>query len=771
MKLDSQIAFITERRLLAFVFSLLLIFALSAGASRLLVEDVDFRNHFSQDDPRLTALEQFEDTYAISDTVLVVVAPERGNIFTRDALLVVESLTDQLWKTPYATRIDSITNFSHSEGIEDDLIVEPLVSDAGSLSDSDLARIEQIALGTQEIAGRLVSRDGLVAGLAVSFAMPDDSRQQVKLEVVDVLNARIDEFREKHSNFQFHLVGELLLNRAISDALVEDFSILGPISLGTMLLVTIIVLRSIWGTIAIILMVMTVVLSSLGFTGWMGMKFYGESGAGVFVLMAITVAHCVHVIEAVLSGLRLDLERKQAISQSLQQNVWPVFLTSVTTAIGFLSLNFSDMPPFRVMGNMVAFGSLFAFCLSVTFLPFILSIMPLRARSERRGKTDLIDRLGQFVVSRHLFLIVSFGAVVIVLLAGIARIELDENPLKLLDDSYEYRRSTDWVTDNFSGLEPFEYSLNSGREGGINDVGYLNQVDSFANWYRAQPEVAHVFAVTDIIKRLNRSLNGDDQDYYRIPDNSNLAAQYLLLYEFSLPVGLDLNNLIDVERAATRLTAVLDDLSANEKIALDQRARAWLQSNAPDLETSATGVAIVGAHSINRNIVFMLIGTITAMGIVSFLLFFVFKSLRFGLISLIPNFFPAAMAMGLWGYLIGEIGVSAAVVTAIAFGIIVDDTIHFMTKYLAGRTMGFTPSESIQSAFNTVGKALVATTVIFGLGFIVFGASAMANNQALGLLMGITVVVALLADFLFLPPLLIVLDRRKPNQETKQSTG
>ena len=154
----------------------------------------------------------------------------------------------------------------------------------------------------------------------------------------------------------------------------------------------------------------------------------------------------------------------------------------------------------------------------------------------------------------------------------------------------------------------------------------------------------------------------------------------------------------------------------------------------------------------------MLRGTIVAMAIVSLLLLFVFRSVRLGLISLIPNFVPAAMAMGLWGYAVGAVGNAAAVVTAIAFGIIVDDTIHFMTKYVGARKRGLLPSESVQSAFRSVGKALVTTTIVFGLGFLVFGASGMTTNQALGMLVGMTVVIALLADFLFLPPLLMALD-------------
>ena len=768
MNLESCISLVMGRRWLTILLSLLVMLTLAAGARYLVEVDVDVRNHFGNDDPHIVALEQLEATYSLSDAALVAVAPKDGTIFTRETLVAIEELTEQLWRTPYVTRVDSITNYSHSEGFEDELVVDPLIDDAGSLSDEAIERIRNVALGTEEVAGRFVSRDGRVAGLVVSVTLPED-RELGKLEVTDFLYDAAHTAREMHPGIGYHLTGELVLNRAMRDAIDEEMAVLAPIALGTMLLVAIILLRSIWGTVAIVLMLVAVVLSALGFTGWTGMKLFGESGAALFVLMAVTVAHSVHVIEGMFAGLRQGMDRRQAAIHSLETNVWPVFLTSLTTAIGFLSLNFADMPPFRVMGNMVAFGALCAFVYSVTLLPAFLSIVPMRSPPVRPGRSDVFDRLGRFVVSHRGTLLWSFGALIVVLIAGISRIELKENWLELLDDSYEFRRSTDFISENFTGVESYEYSLDSGRESGITDVEYLRQVDAFAEWYRAQPEVAHVFAVTDIIKRLNKNLHGDDPDFHVLPNDSDLAAQYLLLYEFSLPVGRDLNNLIDVERSATRVTVVLRSLSTKEKIALDHRAQAWFRQNAPGLETGATGVAVVGASSIQRNIEGMLLGTAVAMAIVSLLLLFVFRSVRLGLISLIPNFVPAAMAMGLWGYAVGEVGVAASVVTAIAFGIIVDDTIHFMTKYARGRKNGLLPSESVQSAFRSVGKALVVTTVVFGLGFMVFGASGMTTNQALGLLVGMTVIIALLADFLFLPPLLMALDgTRETSREIRE---
>ncbi|MYB33874.1 MAG: MMPL family transporter [Gammaproteobacteria bacterium] len=764
MKLEPCIVFIMTRQWLTILVSLLVMLTLGAGIMNLVLVDVDVRNHFSSDNPNIIALEELEETYALSDVALVAVAPQDGTIFNREAIVAIDELSEQLWRTPYATRVDSITNYSYSEGFEDELVVEPLINDPATLSGADLERIEKIALETEETAGRFVSRNGRVAGLVVSIILP---RDQVtgKQEVTDYLYNVIDLAREKHPGIDFHVTGELILNRSMRDAIDEDMGVLGPVALAVMLLIALILLRSLWSTLAIVLMLVAVLPSSLGFAGWIGMRFFGESGAALFVLMAVTVAHSVHIIEGMSTGLRQGMDRRQSAMYSIRVNIWPVFLTSLTTAIGFLSLNFADMPPFRIMGNIVAFGAMCAFVYSVTLLPAFLSVMPARAWQIGEVKTDVYDRLARFVISYRKALMVFFVIASVVLVAGISRIDLRENWLELLDESYEFRRSINFLNENFSGVETYEYSLNSGRPDGVTDIGFLSKVEAFAQWYRTQPEVAHVFALPDIIKRLNKNLHGEDPDYYMLPDDSDLAAQYLLLYEFSLPVGRDLNNLIDYDRAATRMTVALKSMSSKEKIRLDDNAREWLRNNAPDLETSATGVSVVGARSIQRNIEGMLTGTIVAMTTVSLLLLAVFRSIRLGLLSLIPNFVPAAMAMGFWGYVVSEIGVAASVVTAIAFGIIVDDTIHFMTKYVEARKRGRLPSESVQYSFRSVGRALVTTTLIFGLGFMVFGASGMSANQALGLLVGITVFIALVADFLFLPPLLMALDGTRETDE------
>ena len=209
------------------------------------------------------------------------------------------------------------------------------------------------------------------------------------------------------------------------------------------------------------------------------------------------------------------------------------------------------------------------------------------------------------------------------------------------------------------------------------------------------------------------------------------------------------------------MTVVLRSLSSQAQRVLDMRAQAWLRANAPALATEASGVSIVFAHLSQRNINSMLRGTIIAMALISLILIWVFKSVRLGLASLVPNFLPAAMAFGLWGYLVGQVGLAGSVVTAMAFGIIVDDTIHFLSRYLEARRDGLTAPEAVRSTFRTVGQALWTTTVVLSLGFLVFASSGFELSWALGLLIAITLVCALIADFLLLPPLLMAIDRRK----------
>ncbi len=759
MSLDRYTAGILRRRWLVIALAGALMLALTAGARFIGVTN-DYRSLFDADNPQLAAFTAFENIYGATNTALIAVAPGKGTVFTRETLGALEALTQAAWETPYSTRADSLANYNHTWAEEDDLIVEPLVDDAAGLSEEDIRRIEKIALSAPELVGRLVSRDGKVAGLAISFALPDNPDAAV-VEITDYLDALLERQRAAHPGTAYYLTGDVPLNRAFADATRDDMETLAPVVFLIIVLAAALLLRSVLGTVAIVAVLGFVINSTVGFAGWLGTVFNPANSGVPIIVMTVAVAHSVHIVSSTLAAMGRGLDRNAAIADAIRVNAWPVFLTSLTTAIGFLSLNASDSPPFRVLGNLVAFGVLCAFVYSLTFLPALLSILPLRARAPRSGKPAFFDRFGGFVVARRKILLVCSALVAVVLVTGISRIELTDNWTRYLSERYQFRQDTDFVIRNLTGMETLEYSLNSGREGGITDPPYLRRVEAFAEWFRTQPEVLHVQAFSDIMKRLNKNMHGDNPAFHRLPDNPELAAQFLLLYELSLPAGRDLNDRIDVAKSATRMTVVMRSLTSQGQRELDARAQAWVRANAPGLAAEASGVSIVFAHLSQRNIESMLTGTIVAMALISLILIFVFRSVRLGLVSLVPNFIPAALAFGVWGYLVGRVGLAGSVMTAIAFGIVVDDTIHFLSKYLKARREGVSAPEAVRSTFRIVGHALWTTTAVLCLGFLVFAASGFEISWSLGILVTITIGFALLADFLLLPPLLMAIDRTK----------
>ena len=758
-KLDRVFDLILRRPWASVALAAAVMAAMTAGVRFITVTN-DYRILFGENNPELAEYQALEDTYAESNRALIAVASVQGGAFTRETLGAIEELTEAAWQAPYSSRVDSLTNYSHSEAFGDDLTVGPLVEGAEFLSDEELAEVETIALNSVETAGRLVSRDGSVGGVVINFFLPDPMDAAV-VEITDYLNALLDEARASHPDIDYYLTGDVVMHRAFADATQDDLRRLMPIVFVVIVTAAAILLRSVPGTLAIVIVLMFVVNTTLGLAGWLRTEFSPTNAGVPIIVMAVTVAYAVHIVSITLLRMSQGLSKREAIAESLRHNATPVFLTSLTTIIGFLSLNASDSPPFHVLGNLVAFGVFCAFCFCMGLLPAVLSLLPLKARRLREDKPLFFDRLATFVIARRNVLLWSAGAIAVVLIMGIPRNEISETWTRYFDDRFEFRRHTDFVIENLTGLDSLEYSLASGREGGITEPAYLGTVDAFAEWFREQPEVTHVQAFPDVMKRLNRNMNGDDPAFHRLPEDPELAAQYLLLYEFSLPFGIDLNDRIDVSKSATRMTTVAADLSGGELRELDERAQAWLRDNAPDMATPATGITMIFAHLSQRNIESMLRGTIIAMSLISLILIVVLRSVRIGLISLLPNFIPAAVSFGLWGYLVGRVGMAASVVTVVAFGIIVDDTIHFLSKYLKARKEGLPVPEAVRYTFGAVGHALTTTTIVLSLGFLVFMASGFELSWALGILVSMTIVIALLTDFLLLPTLLMAIDRRK----------
>jgi predicted RND superfamily exporter protein len=746
---------IKYRWLIILISISLVLFA--ASGMRYLTFSNDSRVFFSQKNPQLKALEALENTFTKDDNIIMVIAPKGGNVFTSKTLSAVENLTRESWKIPYSNRVDSITNFQHTYSSEDDLIVEDLVANAPDLSNQNLLNIKRTALSEPLLVNRLISKSGHVTAVNVNVIKPDNGKDITGI-VVNHVRELVDNFRTQNPDIDLYLTGGLMMEKTFEQASQEDMTTLVPIMFAVLVVFMGLTLRSVIGTIVTLLIILFSMFTGLGLAGWIGIIMTSPSANAPVIIMTLAVADSIHLLVTAIEEMRKGQSKIDAIKESLRVNLQPVFLTSVTTAVGFLTMNFSDAPPFGDLGNIVAMGITAAFCFSIFFLPAVMAVVPLKVgKKGRHASAWFCDRLARFNVKHQRWLLPAILILTFLISAGISKIELDDNFLEYFDQRYEFRNHSDFFEENLSGMQVIEYSLDTKETNGINDPAYLATVENFASWYRSQPGVIHVNAITDIVKRLNKNMHKDDPNYYRVPQNRDLAAQYFLLYEMSLPFGLDLNNQINVEKSSSRMTVTMKNTTSKELREMDKKARKWLKGNAPDkMFTYGTGLSIIFAHISERNIKSMLWASLGALVLISVIIIFALKDIKMGLVSLLPNLMPAFVAFGLWGMTASRVGLALSVLVALTLGIVVDDTIHFMSKYLRGRKeYHMSPAQSVRYAFNTVGNALWITTLILTAGFFTLSFSGFKVNSDMGMMTSITIVIALLMDFFFLPVVLM----------------
>ena len=745
----------------------LVLVVIAASGGMFLKLSTDYRIFFSEDNPELLALESLENTYGKNDNILFMVVPADGDATSEQALAAAVWLTDRAWQTPYSTRVDSIANFQHTTADGDDLLVRDLVDSTTLGKAEQRARIRTIALADPRLAGNLLSWDGDVSAVNVTVELPAEEQTVRVPEIAEFARGLAVEAEERFSGIDVRVVGTVMIGHVFSEASVESQMIFLPLSMAIMALVLALFTRHFAGVAATGLVIVFSIVAAMGLGGWTGLPFSPPTAPAPTIVLMIVVANCVHLLVTQLQRMQAGEPKRVAIVESVRVNLYPVFLASVTTALGFLAMNFSEVPPHRHLGTFVAFGIIASFLLSVTFLPALLSLLPTRAPSAGRSDDPPMAAIAEFVVHRRRILLFGSSAAVLALLAAVPRNELNDVLVHFFDESIEFRQDMDFLDERLSGNTILEYSLVSPGPGEFADPAYLADVSAFAEWFRAQPETRHVTVITDTFRQLNKSMHGDDPDAYRLPESRDLASQYLLLYELSLPFGLDLNNRIDVDRAATRLTVTAKTLSSADVLALNERAEAWLEASAPHIvQAEGTGVALMFAHIGQRNIQAMLVGTVIVLAGISLLLLLAFRSFRLGLVSLVPNFVPAVIGFGIWGLAVGEIGTSLSVVVAMTVGIVVDDTVHFLSKYRRARhEHGWPPDEAVRYAFKTVGRAMVTTTAVLVAGFLILLLSPFIPTAQVGLLTAIIIAFALVADFVLLPPLLMAIDRHtKPSE-------
>lgn len=750
-----------RRRWVLIPLTILICTLVSYGASTLKFAG-DYRVFFGADNPDFIANEKAQGTFGKSDNVAFVLIPDGGNIYAEDTLRAVHRLTEASWFLPYVSRVDSLTNFQNTVGEENDLIVEDLLWSPSELDADRIAYIRDVAENEPLVNGFTVSRDGAATIVNAVVQMPGDvpsAASAVAAKARDIRAAVLEDF-PRH---QIHITGVASLSAAFEEAGMRDSSTLIPLVYLFILVVMFIALRSVGAVVASLMVIALSTLVGVGVGGWLGVELTPISLSAPIIILTIAVADAIHLISGIRTKMRDGLTKREAIVASLGLNFTPILITSVTTIIGFLTLNFSDSPPFHHLGNMSAAGIAAAWILSITFLPALLSVLPIRFKAAGEGgdRAAITDRIAEAVIARPREILAATLVLCLAAITAIPSMTLNDQWSEYFDRSLEFRQAID-AAEPYFGSDQVEFVLDSGAPGAVVDPDFLRTVDTFAQWLRTREgKVAHVFSISDIMMRVNRNLNADDPAFHRIPDDQALANQYLLVYELSLPYGLDLNDRVDIDRQSTRVTATMKDISTEETKAFLAEAAAWWAENGGGFGYATTGSKVLFSFVAERNIEAMFDGAVYLIIAIFVVLAISFRSLAVGAISVLSNALPILSTFGVWALLVGTVGFSVAAVGAVAIGLVVDFTVHFLSKYLrARRDDRRTIADSVRYAFRTAGAAIFATTVILAAGFAVLVTSSFKLNADLGLLTALAVIFAMLINLLLLPSLFLTFGRR-----------
>jgi len=742
-----------------------LLFLLALGAGNLQLT-TDFRTYFSADNPQLQAFEKLEADFNKQDTLVLLLKPEKAEgLFAPEALSQIAELSDRAWQLPYARRVDSLTNYQRIRADQDDILVADLYA-----ADASPEELSATAVHASEIAayvlqqpalhGRLVSNDLSLTQIIVSLTLPDND-PQATAELVSAAKAMLADTRT--DAFSVQLLGTAVINVALAEAVERDMAALIPGSYLLIFTALFLLTRSLAGAFLSLTLTLLTVAAVFGALGWSGATLTPVVGAVPSMIMIIVVADCLHILVSYQHALKQGLGKRQALANAQALNIKPVMITSLTTALGLLCLNFSESPPYRDLGNLVAMAALLAGVLSLSWFIALLALLPAppAARADSGLGQWLLGFYRRFIAPAPKRVFAVAMVITLMLAAGLFKLQFNEQWYHYYDESFAVRQALETQEQQLYGVNFIQYSVAPASGGGIYSPAYMQQLQQLTQWLEQQPGVGYVDSVHRQLLEIYQKLNRDDPAYYRVPDSADAIAQSMLLYEMSLPFGMGLEERINIDKSASRLTLNLHKHTSRELVALDETLRQWAQIHTPELVlTPGTGLDMVFAQISDRNSISLFSGTLVALVLISISMMGFLRSWRLGALSLIPNILPALLAYGMWGYISGQVDLGLSIVACMSLGLVVDDSVHFLTKYRYAREQGKTAEQAVEFAFATVGVAMLITTLVLAAGFALLVLSPFSPTWGMGALMSLTVVLAFIADIILLPLLLLLFDRR-----------
>ncbi len=723
-----------------------------------------YRIWFDEESKVLKEYDDFRLIFGNDDAVTIAFKNKNG-IFTKKSLETIDNITKKLWETEYIARVDSITNYQYihaDEEFPDEILIEDFIEDIDSLSSEDLAKKKEIALRQDLIVNKLISADATTTMIVGRMTPKAGDDPEVSFKLRDEV-LKIIELEIQKNGFDFHLNGGPIINTAFIEIAEGDAGTFTPAVIIIAMILLFGVFKRVSATLLSISVVIFTFLIVLSIQVMLGFKLNNFTANIPVFVVAIGIADAMHLLWIYFIARKKGMDNNEAIHYSVGRNFLALILTSITTAVGFASLGISAVVPIKTLGVATASAALLAFVLTILFVPALLAIINPKMK---RGSTKSLDaksdiakislRYSNFILRYDKIILTMATLVFVIIGLGIFKVNVDSNIVKYFKESVPFRADTIFLQENLTGPMSYEIIVDSKETDGIKNPEFLKTVQKFYDeFYVKYEETRHISSLMDVVKTFNETMNGSKT----IPDDKNLIAQYLLFYSLSLPQGMEINDKMDIDERLLRVSASMNMSNSSKDIEMAEWVENWWI--ATPYGAKVDGQTIMFAH-MQHDITDTLLESITlAIIIISIMMLFIFKNWRMLPLFIVPNVLPIALVVGVMGWLNIDIDMGVAVAGAIIIGVAVDDTIHFMVKYIEARKRGENLEDAMKYVMSYAGSAIIFTTIILTIAFLVFIFSDFNPNYHFGIVTASALVIAVLVDLVALPALLSLIDNRK----------
>jgi uncharacterized protein len=703
------------------------------------------------DHPARLLYDDVNDTFGGTDVMVIAVHSE--DIFSETTLTQVIELTEAFQRLPGVDEVVSLSTAKRMDGEDGNLAVRDLMP-AVPESDQERDDLRAYVVDQEMYVNNIISSDGFYAGIVVEL-LPDIDDSAVYASLRQVID-------EQENASDIYVAGGPAVNAEMTTSMKGDLVQLIPFVLLVLAIVLYLSLRTVAGVILPLAVVLLTVIWTAGLMAWLGIPMAVISTTLPIMLIAIGVADAIHILTDYYAGLRSGEEKRSAIRTVVKHIGLAIVLTSITTLVGFLSLGTSPVQQVMQFGLFVGFGVMAALAITLTLIPAALELWGSpRLMTRKSTKPSFSARgltsLSRFVVKQRKALLIVGGILFVLAAIGGTRLAVETNTLRFFRPETPIRQATEVVDLSFGGSE----SLSIVVSGDIKSPDVLNGMLDFQDWATALPEVGYTASVADYVMQINEALHDNDPAERVIPQTRNAVAQEILLYEMSSDPS-DFARVVNYNYEQARIVLRMESLSSSELGVLVQQVE-------DEVTRSADGqfdVGITGSSYLFKVLTDLLVsGQILSLLVsllgVALVVGLIFRSVRYGLLSMIPLGFTITLNFGIMGWLNIPLDTATTMLASIAIGIGVDYTVHFLSKYRRELRAGRTSHDAVGETIQTTGRAITYNVMAVAAGFAVLLFSSFGPIATLGALVALSMGISGLAALTLLPAALMATEAKQ----------